>query len=84
MRSRRRNAQLGAQGAEGAGGGAPAPERENVQPAPGLELIGQEMVVKPPGNGKGSRDPPLRRPEFLPGSSLLLDVGAEDGRSQRP
>ena len=81
MRSRRRNAQLGAQGAEGAGGDggegeplavedgdphegeqeqgegsqrAPAPERENVQPAPGLELIGQEMVVKPPGSGKGS------------------------------
>ena len=80
MRSRRRNAQLGAQGAEGAGGDggegeplaedgdlheeeqepgegtqrAPAPERENVQPAPGLELIGQEMVVKPPGSVKGS------------------------------
>ena len=63
MRSRRRNAQLGAQGAEGAGGDggegeplavedgdlheeeqepgegmqrAPAPERENVQPAPGF------------------------------------------------
>ena len=32
---------------------APALERENVQPAPGLELIGQEMV-KPPGSGKGS------------------------------
>ena len=32
-----------------------------------------------------TRDPPLRRPEFLPWEQpQLLDVGAEDGRSQRP